>query len=132
MLNPFPQLFTFADFGPTVLRLAAALVFVYLAYAHYKNRASISRTHFPVIGAQSFVWVVGAVIELLVAAALFFGYWTQWASLVGALIGLKYAFWAGKYESYFVLSRTAMLLIFAICLSLLLTGAGQYAWDIRL
>jgi uncharacterized membrane protein YphA (DoxX/SURF4 family) len=132
MLNPFPQLLVLSFFAPTLLRAAAALVFFYLALSHFKNRAAIAGTRWPVWGTGAWIPWVATVADSVVGAGLLAGYWTQVAALLGALLGLKYAFWAGRYETYFVLSRTAALLLAVICLSLLLTGAGALAFDVPL
>ncbi len=132
MLNPFPDLLMFGFFGPTVLRIVAALVFVYLAYAHFHNKTAIARIKFPVL--QGGMWVAWAaiVVELLVAAGLFFGYYTQYVALVGILGALKHMVWRNSYPVFFILPRTTSILLVAILLSLLVTGAGALAFDIPL
>jgi uncharacterized membrane protein YphA (DoxX/SURF4 family) len=132
MLNVFPTLLNYTVFAPTLLRVAAALVLFYMAYNHFNNKEHIARTRFPIVGEGAWIPWTALIVELLVALGLFFGAWTQVAALLGALIGFKYALWAGKYPSYFILSRTASLLLLVICLSLMLTGAGQMAFDIPL
>lgn len=132
MLNPFPELFTYSFFAPTLLRVAAALVLLSLALHHYKHRDAISKIHFPVV--RSGLWIVWFSIfaEGLAALSLFFGYGAQYAAIVAALIGFKSAVWAGKYPEYFTLSRTTALLMLVISLTLILTGAGALAMDLPL
>lgn len=132
MLNVFPALLDYTFFAPTLLRVAAALVFLYVAYYHLVHKDEIARTRFPIIGAGAWIVWVAVLVEILVALGLFFGAWTQVAALVGALVGLKYSLWAGRYPSYFILSRTASILLIVICLSLMLTGAGAMAFDVPL
>jgi uncharacterized membrane protein YphA (DoxX/SURF4 family) len=80
------------------------------------------------------MWIIwlAVIVEAAVAAGLFFGYYTQIAALVGALTALKQIVWRGKYPSFFWLTRSAAFLLLIICLSLLLTGAGAFAFDIPL
>jgi uncharacterized membrane protein YphA (DoxX/SURF4 family) len=132
MLNPFPQLLTYTFFAPTLLRVAAALVLFYLVYSHYTHRGQIAKVRFPLVGGGAWVVWLSLIIETAAGLALFFGYGTQWAAIVGALFGLKYTIWAGKYPTYFVLSRIAALLLLVICLSLLITGAGAMGFDVPL
>lgn len=132
MFNPFPELFAYQLLAFTFLRVAAGLVFVYAAWTHFKRRDDIAHVRFPLIGAGAWVAWFGIIVELAVAAALIAGYDTQWAAIVGALIALKYATWAGRYPAYFMLPRSTALLLFAICIVLLFTGAGFFAFDIPL
>ncbi len=118
MFNPFPDLLWLSFFAPTVLRLAAAGVLFAGAYAHLKHKDSNSRAF--------------AAAHLLVGAMLFFGWNTQYAALLGM---------AGTVVSFLLPSRfikTAPLplstagLLFAIFLSLLVSGAGAFAFDLPL
>jgi len=132
MLNVFPSLLTYGFFGPTLLRTAAALVFFYLAYTVYKHRAQAAHMSLPVVGVQP--WVPGFVIVVYAAIglSLFFGYYTQIGALVGAIAALKELFWGKRMEAIFPLSRAGSFLLLAICLSLLVTGAGALAFDLPL
>jgi uncharacterized membrane protein YphA (DoxX/SURF4 family) len=132
MLTPFPSLLIFSFTAPTLLRIAAALVFAYLAYRHYQNRAHIAHISFPIVGRGEWVAWFAIIIEAGVALGLFFGYYTQYAALLGAIGALKQIIWRGKYPGFFWLTRSAAFLLLVICLSLLLTGAGAFAYDLPL
>lgn len=132
MLNTFPQLLTYSFFGPTLLRVAAAVVFAYLAYRHWERRNEIAHVSFPIVGRGMWIVWLAVIIEALVAGALLFGYYTQIAALIGAIGAAKQWIWRGKYPAYFWLTRSASFLLFIICLSLLLTGAGKIAFDVHL
>ncbi|MBY0472982.1 DoxX family membrane protein [Patescibacteria group bacterium] len=132
MLNTFPQFLSYGFYAPALLRCAVALVMLYLAYCHFKNKDAINQEKFPVIGARAWVAWFSVILEVAVGLALLFGYHTQIAAILTALVGIKHAFWTGKYPSYFVLSRTAALLVLAIALSLLASGAGALAMDLPL
>ncbi len=133
MLNVFPQLLDFNFFAPTLLRLSAACFFLYLAYVHVQRRVEIGNTKFLIIGAAG-VWVawVLVIIEAAVSLGLLFGYYTQIAALLGVLIMIKHLVWAKKYPRVFPFCRTECVLLLIICLSLLLTGAGAFAFDLPL
>ncbi len=132
MLTPFPDLLTYSFFAPTLLRLAAALAFAYSAYFFWTHRDKIAERHFPLIGRSTWIGGVAAAAHLAIAAMLGAGYYTQIAALLGALGSLKGALFVRRYSDIFPLSRTAYLLLVAILLSLLLTGAGAFARDLPL
>lgn len=130
MLNPFPQLLFLQQFAPTGLRIAAALVLLYLAYYHYKRRGTLGHERFIVVGAGAWIPWLAALIELAAGVGLFVGYLTQWAAIVGALLALKNFVWTRRYPDFFPLSRWTSFLLLIICLSLLVTGAGLFAFDV--
>lgn len=132
MLNPFPQLLFLSYFAPTLLRVVAGLVIAALAYHHFKNKETLSSVRFPVVGSGAWIIWLSVVIEVLVAAGLLFGYGTQVAALLGALVALKSIVWSGRYPHYFIFSRMAAFLLLGICLSLMVTGAGALAMDLPL
>lgn len=132
MLNPFPELLVYSFFAPTIIRVAAALAFFYLATLHYKRREEIGRTHFVVVGAHGWVVWVMIVFEAAVGLALLLGYYVQIAALLGALAALKSLIWKRRYPQAFPLSNVASFLLLVICLSLLLSGAGALAYDLPL
>lgn len=132
MLNPFPDLLSLSFFAPTLLRIAAGLMFAYVGYTQLSRRTELSAVRFPIVG--SGVWIVwlSALALFLIALGLTLGLYTQIASLFGALGSVKFLVWSRQYPSMVVLSRPASALLFVICLSLLLTGAGMFAFDIPL
>src|SRR6185312_14389871 len=132
MLNTFPAFLTYGFFAPTLLRIAVALVLIYLAYGHFKQRDAISRERFPVIGTAHWVAWLSIVVEAAIGLMLLAGYHTQIASIFAALIGLKQAFWHGKYPHYFILARGTALFMLVISLTLLVSGAGALAMDLPL
>jgi len=118
MLNPFPDLLWLGFFAPTVLRLAAAAVLLTGAYAHYKTKGPNSTAM--------------AAAHALVGGMLFLGWYTQYAALLG-IAGIVAGYLLPK--SLFKaepLPWTTSLLLFAIFLSLLVSGAGAFAFDLPL
>jgi uncharacterized membrane protein YphA (DoxX/SURF4 family) len=131
-LNPFPELLTYRILIPTLLRVAAAIIFAYLAYRHYERREAISRVVFPIIGRGMWISWLAIIVEIVVAAALFFGYYTQIAAIIGGIGALKQWVWRGKFPAFFWLTRSASFLLLIICLALLIGGAGAFAFDLPL
>jgi uncharacterized membrane protein YphA (DoxX/SURF4 family) len=119
MLNPFPSLLVYSTLAPLILRLALGLVFLDLGYFNLKMRKV------PLLYITGFLEVAGAIM-------LFFGYYTQIAALGFALLtGIElYIEW--KNENILKGDLVFYLLLFAISLSLLLSGAGAFAKDLPL
>lgn len=133
MLTLFPGLLFLTPFSATLLRIGAALTFAYVAYRMIDTREHIAHTHMPLIGNPR-IWMVwlSALITLATATLLLVGFWTQAAALVGMIIALKHGIGARSYSAIVPLSASAYFLLFVICLSLLLTGAGAFAFDLPL
>lgn len=131
MLATFPGLLV-PFLAPTLLRVGAALVFAAVAYMQWRRRQEISQIDLPVIGRGSWwVWLSIAV-HLAVALMLMFGYYTQIAALLGALLSIKQAFWSHRYPHIFPLGRAAGFLMLLISLSLVLSGPGAFGQDLPL
>ena len=133
MLNPFPHLLIYSFYVPTLLRLTATLVFIYIAYRIIRTKETVQSTELPFVGhAQGWMVWFSAIITILVAFFLFIGLGTQWAAIAAMVIALTHAFLAKKHAALLPLSRGAYMLLFVICLSLLISGAGAFASDIPL
>ncbi|OGC88754.1 hypothetical protein A2419_03275 [Candidatus Adlerbacteria bacterium RIFOXYC1_FULL_48_26] len=134
MLNPFPEILFLGHLAPTLLRIAAAFCLGYSAYYILKNRRVAMQTELPIIGKPglALVWIATS-ITMLTAFALFFGYGTQGAAILGGAIALKYGlFLPNRIQHLVPLSRGTYVLVFVICLSLLVTGGGAFAMDLPL
>ena len=136
MLNTFPQLLAYGFgsyfFAPLILRVAAAGIFLYLAYNHFEHKEKIARTGFPIVGEGAWIAWVAILVEAAVGIGLVFGYHTQVVAIAGCAIAFKQLFWYGKYPVFFILPRISSILLFVICFSLLITGAGAFAFDLPL
>ena len=132
MFNPFPQLLTYSYFAPTLLRVVAAGVFAYVVWVQMVRRDEIAATRYPIIGGGGWVVWVAVLWESIVALGLLLGYYTQIIAILGAIVALKIFIWKRWCPALFPLSHIASLLLFCIMLSLLLSGAGAYAFDLRL
>ncbi len=123
MLNPFPSLLVFGFFAPTILRLAVAFTFFYAVRITIRGKNALSKN----IALNIFV-----LIEAIMAAALFIGYCTQIAALVGIALCIKSLFVRHDTHNAFPLDRTTYILLMIICLALIFTGAGGFAFDLPL
>ena len=134
MLNPFPDLLTYAMLGPFILRVVIGLIFIDLGFLKFRSEKRAWLSSFETLGlrpADLFLSLY-ALVQVIGGLMLLAGLWTQVAALGFVIFtGIElYVEWAAKE----ILKRDMVfyILIFAISLSLLLTGAGAYAIDIPL
>ncbi len=133
MLNPFPELLFLGIVAPTVLRIAAGLVFLGLTRTHWNTRGHVSE-NLPAFVRRfgtSYAFALIAV-EMLVGIALIVGFLTQVAALVGFLGAVKAGLLRRRYPLSFPLSGTTYFLLCSILLVLIFTGAGAFAIDLPL
>ena len=134
MLNPFPDLLDFSLVAPAILRLVVGLIFLNLGILKLrreKGRWLRSLTTLRLKPARTLV-ALFALIEIVGGAMLLVGFLTQIAALVLALFVL--AELIVELLAPEALARTLpfYLLLFAISLSLLFSGAGFFAFDVPL
>jgi hypothetical protein len=111
MLSLFPQLLSFAFFSPLIIRLALALAIAFCGWKHLTHNEMRLRA----IG----------IVELALAAALAVGAWTQADALIAFAIGLVWL----AFPSTRILPKSTIFLCLVLSVSLLITGAGAYAFD---
>lgn len=133
MLTIFPSLLVLKFYAPTILRVCAALYFVYIGRTLIRERKKIEEFPLPLVGHATdwMIWLSG-LVTLAVAAGLLLGYYTQPAAIVGMLICIKHAAAPRRFDAMLPLPRSTYAVLFVICLSLLLTGAGAFAFDLPL
>lgn len=117
MLNPFPDLLIYSGLAPFILRMVLAFVYLDLGFINFKKLGNLK--------------LLG-LIEVVGAVMLFLGFYTQIAAILFVIIA-GVSFYV-EYKDASVLKRDIVfyLLILAISVSLLLTGAGTYAKDLPL
>jgi uncharacterized membrane protein YphA (DoxX/SURF4 family) len=134
MLNPFPDLLTYSLLAPFILRVVAGLIFVDLGVLLFKNekeRWLISLSTLKIPNPRMAIKILGG-IEIVAGAMLILGFYTQIAALVLAL--LTFAETYVEFKDPVVLKRNLVfyIMLFAITLSLFLSGAGAFAFDLPL
>ncbi|OHA18992.1 MAG: hypothetical protein A3C08_00635 [Candidatus Taylorbacteria bacterium RIFCSPHIGHO2_02_FULL_47_18] len=134
MLSVFPDLLAFWLLAPFLLRVALGLVFVNFGL-HKLGRGRADKTaFFESLGwkpGEYFAFGFGA-IELIAGLLLIVGLYTQIAALVVALILLCALILKKKVPHGIESSRGFLALLFIIALSLLVLGAGLFAFDLPL
>lgn len=134
MLNPFPELLTYSLIGPFILRVVLGVIIAETGVLKFRSErarwiASFEALHLK--PADILVSILG-VVEVIGAMGLILGLYTQIAALVFVFVfGVELYL---EYKEEQVLKRDIVfyLLVFSIALSLLLTGAGAFAFDIPL
>lgn len=131
MLSPFPELFFLGILAPTILRITAGIVFLSLVRAHGTERAAV-RESAPRLLRFRFVPELVMFAEFLLGAALLVGLFTQIAAIVGLAVAVKGLALRRSYPALFPLSASSYTLLGAICMTLVITGAGAFAFDLPL
>lgn len=134
MLNPFPDLLTYSMLAPFILRLITGLIFIdlgVLAFKNEKERWIISLSTIKIPNPKLAVKILGG-IEIAGGIMLLLGFYTQIAALVLSL--LTFAEGYIEYKDPAILKRNFVfyIMLLAITLSLLLSGAGAFAIDLPL
>jgi len=132
MLNPFPELLSYALFAPLLLRLVLGYIFINLGRLKLKSEKDRWIFSFETLKIRPAVFCVKtlAFIEIIGGTMLILGFYTQIAALVLAFITFAELFIEYKEESLLKRNLVFYLLIFTICLSLLFSGAGFMAFDL--
>ncbi|MBX4189585.1 DoxX family protein [Candidatus Parcubacteria bacterium] len=134
MLNTFPSLLTYSLLAPFVLRVILGLIFLdlgILKLGKEKSRWVTSLEALHLRPAETLATLLGA-IEIVGGIMLLVGIYTQVAALAFVILtGIElYLEW--KDAVFIKRNLVFYLLLLAIALSLLLTGAGAYSFDIPL
>lgn len=135
MLNPFPDLLIFGLLAPLILRVALGIFFLAHGWQHMARErresiASALRVSWGSLGTY-FIWHLAG-IEIIIGFAFLFGFLTQIAALIGIVIAIKLLLFRERYPMIALQSTTYYILVIAVCVSLLLSGAGALAIDIPL
>lgn len=134
MLNPFPELLAFSLLAPVILRLVLGYLFINLGYLKLNSEKSRWMLFFETtkLKPPTFFVQFFAYIEIITGAMLIVGFYTQIAALVLAVLTFGELYMEYKEESLLKRNLVFYLLVFAISLSLLFSGAGLFAIDLPL
>lgn len=133
MLNPFPELLVYGLIAPFIVRIAIGSALLYLSVEHYRGRRDIAELLRPLMGrAGKSMAVVLALFELGTGALLLVGAWTQLSALLAMVLTLKPLFLKAHLKGLMPYEKATYGLMFLMAFSLLLSGAGAFAFDIPL
>lgn len=132
MMNPFPIQFL-ALFAYFILRIFLASILLYLGYKHLKYRNELKQilrfSWFPFGAFATYVFAFG---ELVLGGLLFVGAQTQIAALFVFCMSLKMLIFRKKFKHHSIPQPIFYILLIAVSLSLIITGAGVFAFDLPL
>lgn len=134
MLNPFPGVLAFGLFAPLLLRIAVGLVFVHFGWHKLGRGRAEKAAFFESLGWKPGIYfAVGfGAVELALGLLLIVGLYTQIAALVAALIALGALILKRTHQTGIGSSRGFLALLLVISLSLIVSGAGLFAFDLPL
>lgn len=133
MLSIFPQLFTYQQIAPFMLRAVLGIIFLVHGYPKLFKQFSGTAQFFDSVGirpAKFWVFVVGAV-EFFGGIALILGIFTQIAAGLIA-VNMLVAILKVKKAQGFVGGYEFDLILMAAAISLLFLGPGIFAFDLPL
>ena len=130
MLNPFPIQFL-ALFAYFLLRICVAGVLTYLGISHLDHKRAIAEsvTHVPQ-GFRGYFAIGLGTFELGLALFFVAGFLTQIAALFTMVLAVKMIIFHSWIPSKYIPSRIVYVLLFGASLSLFITGAGAFAFDL--
>lgn len=120
MLSLFPSLLSWSQLSPFLIRLTLGIVFIFWAYRSFKSK-EISSTE-----------KVFGYLEGVAGILLIIGLWVQAAALF-ACVKLAFCL-VGKIRRKMFLTDgiNYYILLLVMAISLLITGAGFFAFDLPL
>ena len=120
MLTLFPTLLSWNQFSPFIIRLALGAVFVYWAWLRLKQ--SEATTGSRILG----------IADAVLGIALVVGFWTQVAATLVALDLIWRIIKKGTEKALFTSGVNYYVVLLVLALSLLVTGAGWWGFDLAI
>jgi len=133
MLSQFPNLLWLGIFAPFILRIALGLILFLTSFHQLVDKRHVSEKRFlnewPKYG-YNLLWTI-SVVEIILGLSLVAGMYTQTTALLTALLS-TFAIISSKYRLATSRDFLFYILMLAISLSLVITGAGVFAFDVPL
>lgn len=134
ILNTFPDLLTYSQISPFILRVVLGLIVLNLGYLKLTKESSAWQELFRTIKfepAKFFVMIL-ALVEVLGGLMFIVGAYTQLVSIIFSI--LFFCEMVLEYRDSVLEKRniTFYILMFAISISLIFLGAGAFAFDLPL
>lgn len=130
MLNPFPILFL-SMLAHFLLRVTVGGLLLHLGVTHLAHRHDLKHTltmrFFP-YGLFAACWL--GIAEIVLSVMFVFGFYTQIAALVTIVYAVKVLVFRRQFASPYIPGPLFFILLLAASLSLFITGAGAFAFDL--
>ena len=134
MLNTFPSLLTYSLMGPFLLRVVLGIILLDLGKLKLRDEKSRWIASFEALHlkpAKELVTLAG-IIDIIGGLMLIAGFYTQIAALAFVILFGVEIYVEFKNSAILKRDMTFYILVLVIAFSLLLTGAGAFAFDIPL
>jgi uncharacterized membrane protein YphA (DoxX/SURF4 family) len=130
--NIFPELFAFSILAPTILRMAVGIVFMNLGSLKLGRERVGWITSFRLLNIRpaGFFTALLGIVEVVGGFLLIIGAYTQVTALILGVIALSELMIEYREESILKRDFTFYFLLSVISFSLVLSGAGLFAFDI--
>jgi len=116
-----------------ILRFFIGVVFVVLGYKHLHHQEELSTAFKNLINiTPGTTAALLAFSELALAGFIIAGYATQYVCIIGALLCLTILTFHGRLDTPLLPSRLFYFLLLGALISLFITGAGAFAYDLPL
>jgi len=134
MLSIFPDLYTYSEVAPFLLRVAVGLIFISFAYSKLVSERDERMMFFQNIGLRParFFWGAVSALELIGGVFLVIGFLVQPTAAVLGVIALASAGIKMRHPELLQNRTEHFLLLFAVLVSLMFLGPGFWAIDLPL
>ena len=122
MLSLFPSLLSYERFGPFLIRIVLGITLGYFGYKKVIAQGTSSGSNARTYGA----------VEIFVSLFLIIGLYTQLAALINAIILVIKISFKARDRALFTDGINYYVLLLAMALSVIVTGAGAWAFDLPL
>lgn len=134
ILNPFPDLLVLEHLAPLILRVVLGIIILNVGYLKFKGELPRWKIFIEAFGLKHrSEWVKAlGIVEMISGVMLIVGFYTQIAALVLAILAFVELLAERKESALVKRDMVFYILVFAIALSLLFTGAGAFSLDLPL
>ncbi len=129
MLNLFPIQFL-APLAYTLLRVCVGALLIRLGFIRIRHRTPSSLVVAPKVSFPPSVLLIVGLLEIVAGAFFFVGLYTQVVALVTLLFSAMHLVFPKRLRGQGIPSRIFFVLLFFVSLSLFITGAGAFAFDL--
>ena len=132
MFNTFGDLLAFGLFAPLILRVVVGCIFIAFGYVKADQTKNDTLIQFDWLTRKNLKIITSiiALIEVVGGIFLVVGLYTQISAIALAIISLGAIVLKFKHRGMIKNTEIFYLLLFAICISLVFSGAGFYAFDL--
>ena len=133
MINPFPIIFL-SQIAHAILRLFIGLLFISLGYQHATSKKALLKTAVTPFMPRLASFFTGYVViaEVVIGVMFITGFYTQIAAILSFLFSLKMLYFRRTFTYPLMPPSFFFILLIGVSVSLFITGAGVFAFDIPL